>query len=245
MGGVGAHAGHRCTQLGISASANPARRKRSLMSTTDVTVTVTVHDSPQGPAWANTVAVALTVLLVAYAFGWLGWLVAAAVVYIAARVGWWWYTQQLAAQPPPSGNTPPSRLAPTSSTHGYSLGMTAESMGNTRQPRCEMPAMRPPVSGKIWKSTRRANCDGSPPFVDWLRDYLPRSSSILCCISRSIAMVNGSNFASSSAMDASVLSNRRSASWADDIREIPAARVLHICRRGCRRRHCRALRAHE
>jgi hypothetical protein len=68
------------------------------MSTTDVTVTVTVHDSPQRTAWANTVAVALTVLLVAYAFGWLGWLVAAAVVYIAARVGWWWYTQQLAAQ---------------------------------------------------------------------------------------------------------------------------------------------------
>lgn len=70
------------------------------MSGTDginITVSVTVGE-PQQPPAARRIAVVLTVLLVAYALGWLGWLVALAAVYVAAYVGWWWYRQQRAAE---------------------------------------------------------------------------------------------------------------------------------------------------
>jgi hypothetical protein len=65
---------------------------------TDVTVTVTVHDHPEPPPWARAVAVALTVLLVVWALGLIGWLVAAAALYVATSVGVSWYRQALAAQ---------------------------------------------------------------------------------------------------------------------------------------------------
>jgi hypothetical protein len=66
---------------------------------TDVTVTVTIHDSPQQrSSWTNAAAVVLTVVFVAYAFGWLSWLAAAAAVYVAVWIGGRMFSQARASE---------------------------------------------------------------------------------------------------------------------------------------------------
>jgi hypothetical protein len=60
---------------------------------TDVSVSVIFHGRPQRSRWADAAAVVLTVVFVAYAFGWLSWLAVAAVLYVAVWIGQRLYVQ--------------------------------------------------------------------------------------------------------------------------------------------------------
>jgi hypothetical protein len=64
---------------------------------TNVIITVTIHDRPQRRR-AQAVAIVLTVAFVAYAMGWFWWLVAATALYVKARLVWWLYCRAHVAE---------------------------------------------------------------------------------------------------------------------------------------------------
>jgi nitrate/nitrite transporter NarK len=65
---------------------------------TDVTIHVTVTIAPQRPRWASAVAVVVAMFIVAWALGWLWWLVAAVAVYVKAWLLWRQYQRARAAE---------------------------------------------------------------------------------------------------------------------------------------------------